>query len=134
MGSSEMDKPAKEAKEPKTPTQQVYSSPSLFTFHFKSIRRVLLSSCIRPVVLVVFRNSLHLHLPVRPLQTGLAFRFFSSNAFDVVLFCSLKSFVSVSHLVEIVFVTGIFSYASTWVLGIKPSSSPLHVGSSGMWI
>ncbi|CAL5436341.1 unnamed protein product [Camellia sinensis] len=53
------------------------------------------------------------------------------DPFISVLYCSVKKFDGSSYLVCIVFVTGIFSYASTWVLGIEPSSSPLHVGSSG---
>lgn len=35
-------------------------------------------------------------------------------------------------LIFFIFITGIFSHTSTWVLGVKSPSSPLHVGSSGI--
>jgi hypothetical protein len=30
--------------------------------------------------------------------------------------------------------TGIFSYTSTWVLGVKSPGSPIHVGGSGIFV
>lgn len=105
----------------------------LFVF-YKHTKGVLEISCKVCCSLVLFRSSLHLHPLARRLQTGLVFRFLHQTCSIWSFSFHWKSFVSVSYLVEIVFVTGIFSNASTWVLGIEPSSSPLHVGSSGMYL
>lgn len=131
MSSSDVDKTLKE-KEPKTPpvaTSQVFVVSFLFCFVFDGIDDWVLYVWCQQHPVALSRSSLQRQLVLRQLiPNGLIIRFLVKNSLESYVFLLMPSLDFDPQLFHS---TGIFSYTSAWIHGIKSPRPPIYVGCSG---